>query len=200
MDGKPTNDSFIPVENPVDNIHAGSDQRNMSNLARIESGAWQHDPLFEDYRAEWLTDVLVERATWQEDAPVRKVSGAQKAQTIVAPHYVWARFWFRREGWIVEKYFSATARPLGFYAPICGPIDYHGGKLRADLYGLALWIDAAGRVTVLGEEAFDRDVETGEITPVALEHAEHRIRELTTLTAQKRFPPAFVRNFGIVLD
>lgn len=172
----------------------------MANLARIESGAWQHESLMEDYRAEWLTDVLVERATWRAGAETQKVTEALGEPTIAAPSYVWARFWFRREGWIVEKYFNATAKPLGFYAPICGAIDYHGGKLGADLLGLALWIDAAGRVTVLGEGTFDHDVESGEITPVTREQAEHRIRELTTLTAQKRFPPAFVRNFGIVLD
>lgn len=172
----------------------------MATLARIESGVWQHHPAMEDYRAEWLTDVLVERATWRDDAETQSVTEAVGETTIAAPYHVWARFWFRREGWIVDKYFNATAAPIGFYAPVCGAIDYHAGKLGADLYGLALWIDATGRVTVLGEETFDRDVASGEITPVVLEQAEFRIRELTTLTSQKRFPPAFVRNFGIVLD
>jgi hypothetical protein len=111
---------------------------------------------------------------------------------------VWTRFWFRREGWLIEKYFSAAGRILGFYAPICGPIEQHTGHLATDWYGLALWISEQGRVTVLGEQAFDQAAVAGNLPPVAEEQAEYRIRELTTLTAQKRFPPAFVRNFGVL--
>lgn len=154
----------------------------------------------EDYRAEWLTDVLVERVTWSESAQEEQIDGVPGNVTIAAPGYVWARFWFRREGWIVEKYFDVSGDPVGFYAPICGPIEYHTGRLGADVYGLALWMGELGRVIVLGEEAFDEATSQGRVTPVAQEQAEHRIRELTTLTAQKRFPPAFVRNFGIVMD
>jgi len=100
---------------------------------------------------------------------------------------------------VVEKYFTPLGRTVGYLAPICGPIDHHNGKLMAEVYGLRLWIAESGRVTVLGEERFDRNAETGDVTPVALEQAEQRIRELTTLIAQRRFPPAFVRNFGILL-
>lgn len=152
-----------------------------------------------DYRAEWLTDVLVERATWGELDEPFPLDPELGNTVVAAPGHVWARFWFRREGWIVEKYFTARGEVIGFYSPICGPIEYHSGRLVADLYGLALWITQAGRVTVLGEREFDRDVAAGVVTPVGREHAEFRIRELTTLTAQRRFPPAFVRNFDIVL-
>jgi hypothetical protein len=87
---------------------------------------------------------------------------------------------------------------LGFYAPICGPIQYNSGLLTTDWFGLALWISENWRVTVLGEQTFEQASEEGNLPPVAEEQAEQRIRELTTLTAQRRFPPAFVRNFGIV--
>jgi hypothetical protein len=70
--------------------------------------------------------------------------------------------------------------------------------LAADWYGLALWISEHWRVTVLGEQQFDQAAAVGNLPPVAEELAEQRIRELTTLTAQRRFPPALVRNFGIV--
>lgn len=171
----------------------------MGKLERIESGAWQHESFMVDYRAEWLTDVLVERATCgPEISPLAVVDGSLRAPVVAQPGVVWARFWFRREGWIVEKYFSPLGRILGFYAPICGPIEYSTGHLMTDWYSLALWISEQGRVTVLGEQAFDEASAMGSLPPVAEEQAELRIRELTTLTAQKRFPPAFVRNFGIV--
>ena len=89
---------------------------------------------------------------------------------------------------------------IGFFSPICGPIEYHAGKLATDLVGLALWIAGSGRVTVMGEDGFDADVAANRITPVAREQAEFRIRELTTLTAQRKFPPAFVRNFDIITE
>lgn len=170
----------------------------MSKLERIESGVWQRNPNLVDYRAEWLTDVLVERATCTQDIGETPICVGLRHSEIIQPEAVWTRFWFRREGWIVEKFFSAAGRALGFYAPVCGPIEYHTGRLGADLYGLALWIEELGRVTVLGEESFDRAIAAGTLSPVASEQAEHRVRELTTLTAQRRFPPAFVRNFGIL--
>jgi hypothetical protein len=170
----------------------------MSTLERIESGVWQRNPNLADYRAEWLTDVLVERATCAAETEPEPFHVGLRHPEILQPEAVWARFWFRREGWIVEKFFSAAGRTIGFYAPVCGPIEYHTGRLGADLYGLALWIEELGRVKVLGEASFDLASTTGTLSPVALEQAEQRVRELTTLTAQRRFPPAFVRNFGIL--
>ena len=172
----------------------------MAKLKRVESGEWQRDAQMVDYRAEWLTDVLVERATWSQNATLHHLSAEMNDVVVVEPGYIWARFWFRREGWIVEKYFSPQGGSLGYLAPVCGPIEYHTGRLAADLYGLALWTDITGRVTVLGEDNFDQAAADGRLAPVAQEQAEQRIRELTTLTAQKRFPPAFVRNFGIIME
>ncbi len=170
----------------------------MSKLERIESDVWQRNPSLSDYRAEWLTDVLVERATCGTEIATQSLDVGLRPGAIVQPDAVWARFWFRREGWIVEKYFSVQGTLVGYYSPVCGTIEYHAGRLGAELYGLALWIAELGRVTVLGEESFDLAVAEGSIPPVALEQAEQRVRELTTLTAQRRFPPAFVRNFGIL--
>lgn len=53
--------------------------------------------------------------------------------------------------------------------------------------------------TVFHEAEFDQAVVAGTITPVEAEQAELRIRELTLAVAQKRFPPAMVRNFTIRL-
>jgi len=171
----------------------------MGKLDLIESGAWQRASYMLDYRAEWLTDVLVERATCGgEISPLVVVDGGLRPPVVAQVGVVWARFWFRREGWLIEKYFSQAGRIIGFYAPICGPIEYHSGFLAADWYGLALWISEHWRVTVLGEQQFDQAAAVGNLPPVAEELAEQRIRELTTLTAQRRFPPALVRNFGVV--
>lgn len=166
----------------------------------MESGEWRRCAAMQDYRSEWLTDVLVERATWVGDVAARAVSQEIEGLDVVRPGYVWIRFWLRREGQVVEKYFTASGGPLGYYIPICMPIEQQGNRLTVEGLGLALWVDMTGRVTVLGEAAFDAAVETGEITPVAQEHAEQRIRELTTLTAQRQLPSAFVRNFAIVTE
>jgi hypothetical protein len=80
------------------------------------------------------------------------------------------------------------------------PLEQHGSQLAVDTLGLALWVDMQGRVTVLGETAFEASVEDGSLSPVAQEQAEQRIRELTTLLAQRHFPPPFVRNFAIVIE
>lgn len=171
----------------------------MGKLERIESGTWQRASYMVDYRAEWLTDVLVERATCGDEiSPLAVMDSGSRAPAVAQVGVVWTRFWFRREGWLIEKYFSPLGRILGFYAPICGAIEYHTGYLSADWYGLGLWVSEQWRVTVMGEQQFDQAYAAGTLAPVAKEQAEHRIRELTTLTAQRRFPPAFVRNFGIV--
>ena len=171
----------------------------MGKLERIVSGAWEHAPYMVDYRAEWLTDVLVERATCgAEVSPMAVMEGGLRAPLVAQSGVVWTRFWFRREGWLIEKYFSPSGRVLGFYAPICGAIEQHSGYLAADWFGLALWISEQWRVTVLGEQSFEESSAEGNLPPVAEEQAEQRIRELTTLTAQRRFPPAFVRNFSVL--
>lgn len=172
----------------------------MVKIARIESGEWQRWPEMGDYRAEWLSDVLVERATWRAGVGARKVSSELTGIVGAKPGYIWVRFWFRREDQVVEKYFTDKGQVIGYYLPVCMPLEQHGMEMRTQQLGLALWIDVEGRVTVLGEQSFDAAVQGGTLTPVAQEQAEHRIRELTTATAQHRLPPAFARNFMILVE
>ncbi|HXF59971.1 MAG TPA: hypothetical protein VNK95_00055 [Caldilineaceae bacterium] len=172
----------------------------MVKIARIESGEWQRWPEIDDYRAEWLTDVLVERATWRAGVGARKVSSELSGIIGAKAGYIWVRFWFRREDQVVEKYFTDKGQVIGYYLPVCMPLEQHGAHMRTEQLGLALWIDPEGRVTVLGEESFEAAAQKGTLTPVAQEQAEHRIRELTTATAQRRFPPAFARNFMILVE
>jgi predicted RNA-binding protein associated with RNAse of E/G family len=154
----------------------------------------------EDYRAEWLTDVLVERAAWRAGIGHRRLSHELGEVVSAKAGYVWVRFWFRHEDQVVEKYFTERGRTIGFFVPVCMPLEQQGVRMAAQPLGLALWIQPSGRVTVLGEPAFEAAAQQGVITPVALEQAEQRIRELTMLTAQRRFPPAFARNFAIMLE
>lgn len=162
----------------------------------IASGEWQRSTLMGDYRAEWFSDMLVERATWRTDAPTMQIGRA----VIAAPRYIWCRFWSAEGNRVIEKYFDPQGNPLGIYVRVGMTLPHHGrGFQMLDLL-LGIWITEGGRVTVLGEERFDQAVEAGELSPVEAEHAEMIIRELTTSIAQKRFPAAFVRNFALAIN
>jgi predicted RNA-binding protein associated with RNAse of E/G family len=164
----------------------------------IESGEWRDWREMEDYRAEWLTDVLVERATWCAGAAVRTLSPELGWMVAAKPRFIWVRFWFSREDLLVEKYFNDKGCAVGYYVPVCMPLVQEENRMTAQPLGLALWIDPTGRVTVLGEPGFEAATKSGNLTPVAQEQAEHRIRELTTAAAQRRLPPALARNFAVI--
>ncbi len=164
-----------------------------SNLHVISSGEWQRNSLLRDYRAEWFSDMLVERATWGATAALQKIG-----QTVIAaPQYVWCRFWGPEGNRLVEKYFDPQGVELGIYVHVGMTLPHHGrGFSMLDLM-LGIWLTGIGRVTVHDEARFDRAVAEGAVSPVEAEHAEMVIRELTTGIAQKRFPPPFVRNFAL---
>lgn len=162
-------------------------------LTLITSGEWQKSPYMTDFRSEWLSGVLVERAMWQPDAPIQRIG----ATITAAPGHVWFRFWLQEIEQVVEKYFDVNQNSVGILAPICANWRRRDARLVAPSMLLGLWIDKPGRVTVLNEELFDHAAQQGDLTPVEVEHAEQRIRELTTAVNQKRFPPAIVKNLTI---
>lgn len=163
-------------------------------LKVVSSGDWQHDPLMDDYRAEWLSDMLVERATVVEGAPEQQLESV----TIGAPGYIWFRFWLAEGEHILEKYFDDQGEELGMYARIGMAVPHRGrGFSSLDLL-LGLWITVDAHVTVHNEAAFDDAVNEGLISPVEAEHAEHQIREITMAIANKRFPPALIRNLSLL--
>ena len=47
-----------------------------TSLPIIANGDWQRQPHMKYYRAEWLNDMLVERATWHETAPIQRIGAA----------------------------------------------------------------------------------------------------------------------------
>lgn len=164
----------------------------------IESGEWQSYTQMIDYRAEWPGDMLVERATWGPTTPAEQLQarGGTPVAT-VGPNYIWFRFWLSDDQQLVERYFDADGVAIGTYIPICMPLTRHGQVYSTVNLLLGLWIDTDDQVTVLGEEAFDEAVASKQLSPVETERAELRIRTLTGGVAQKRFPPALVRNFTI---
>lgn len=162
-------------------------------LTLLASGDWRQAPHMTDYRSEWLSGVLVERATWLPAAPIQQIG----ALITAAPGYIWFRFWVQEIEQVIEKYFDASLKPIGVFAPICASWRRRDARVVAPNLLLGLWIEASGRVTVLNEASFDEAVRASDLTPVEVEHAEHRIRELTTGIIQKRFPPGLVKNLTL---
>jgi predicted RNA-binding protein associated with RNAse of E/G family len=165
-----------------------------NTLPIIASGDWQRNPLMRDYRAEWQNDMLVERAAWVANAPPQSIGRVQ----VVGPNYIWFRFWLGDGDRILDKYFDAAGAPLGMYAHVGMALPHQGRNFSLIDLMLRLWITFDSHVTVHNEAAFDELVRSQAINPVEAEHAEHQIREMTMAIAQKRFPPALIRNFSIM--
>lgn len=162
----------------------------------ILSGSWQEHAALRDYRAEWLSSLLVERATWTDFAPTIELADA----VIGGPEFVWFRFWLPEPDQLVEKYFDADGTPIGVYIPICEPLLRENKSYRTSELILAVWVDNSKRVSVLREFEFDEAVRRQIISPEEAERAEARIRELTAAIFREEFPPALVRNFAIASD
>ena len=47
----------------------------MNSTEIITNGAWQSVAQMTDYRAEWFSEMLVERATWSADAEEQFIGG-----------------------------------------------------------------------------------------------------------------------------
>ena len=168
----------------------------VGNMSKeIVPGQWRTVEYMIDYRVERLSNMLVERATWDEDAPVQVVSGT----VVAAPGYIWFRFWVLKTEQIVQKYFDDGGEAVGIYAPICKPfLSGDQGLATADLT-LGLWSTVDGHVMVLNEAEYEADVLSGLISQDEAKEAELRIREMTAATAKGQFPQAIIRNFEIDL-
>ncbi|GIV68746.1 hypothetical protein [Caldilinea sp.] len=164
------------------------------SLTMIASGEWNRHPGLIDYRAEWLSDLLVERATCAPDAAVQRINH----HVVAAPGYIWFRFWLANGQHVIEKYFDNLGRAIGMYARIGMALPHRGRGFTMLNLLLGLWITEDARVTVLHEEEFDEAVKSGLISPVEAEHAEQQIRELTMAIANRRFPPPIVRNLALM--
>jgi predicted RNA-binding protein associated with RNAse of E/G family len=166
----------------------------------LQAGAWKKSEHMVDYRAEWLGQTFVERASWSENAPQQFLATAAGDVPAAGPQFVWLRFWLVNDGRVVDKYFDSAGEAVGCYAPVTAAIEQNGKTLTTEMLYLGLWIETDNRITVMGESAFDQAQDGGDLTPVEVEQAELAIRELTIAAAARQFPPAFVRNFAIVMD
>ena len=128
----------------------------------IASGEWNQNPEMLDYRSEWLSDLLVERATCSDSMPARQMGQV----TIGGPGFVWFRFWLAEGEYVLEKYFDADGQPLGMHARIGMAVPHKGRGFSALNLLLGLWITDEGHVTVLNEAEFDAAVAGGEFSPV----------------------------------
>lgn len=159
----------------------------------IRSGEWRDAPYIADYRSEWLSSLLVERATWQPDAEPHSVNGIQ----IGGPEWTWFRFWLPEPRQIVDKYFNAQGEAVGIYMPISDHIERQDEQYQALHLLLGLWLLPSGRLTVTGEDGFEEAIRRGELTPDQIQRAESRIREMTVEINRDRLPPPLIRNFAI---
>ncbi len=164
-------------------------------MATIRSGEWQSLPGVFDYLSGLIDDVLIERAIWSHAA--NAVTAGGRVQT--GHGHIWYRFWLWRDDQVVERYFDAQGNTLGTQVDLCMPLQIGEREWTTRDLLLDIWISPQGRVTVSNEAAFDAAVSSGELTPDEARWAEEHVRRLTAAIAQRRFPPAMVRNWQVDL-
>ncbi len=163
--------------------------------ALIRSGEWQALPGIADYLAGLIDDVLIERAVWSQAAGRQAAGG----RVLAGPGHIWYRFWLWRDDQVVERYFDAGGQPLGTQVDLCMPMQISEREWTARDLLLDIWISPQGQVTVSNEAAFDAAVSSGYLTVDEASWAEEHVRRLTAAIAQRRFPPAMVRNWQVDL-
>jgi predicted RNA-binding protein associated with RNAse of E/G family len=183
-------------ESPVTESQTEQIQPRRSQLRVFRSGEWRSHPQMTDYRSEWLSDLLVERATWRHDADIYKLGGIEVAR----PQGIWFRFWLPEQQQLVDKYFNEDGSTIGLYMPITDPIQRGSKGSTATHLVLGVWLTPQGHMTVIGEELFDAAVKAGLISKQRAIHAETRIRELNAEISKERMPPTLIRNFSIDLQ
>ena len=174
----------------------------------IYSGQWQALPEAHGYYAAMLGDLLAERLVWGPQAPLVQRGNL----TVGGPGYIWFRFWLLRDLQVVEKYFDAQGQALGTQIDVCMPLAELPPRLRLGTFAsadkqidgycttdllLEIWIAVDGQVIVRNEAAFEQAARDGTLTAGEVHWAEERVRKLTSAIAQRRFPPALIRNWQL---
>jgi predicted RNA-binding protein associated with RNAse of E/G family len=160
----------------------------------IISGDWQELPGVVDYLAGLIDDVLIERVIW--GAPPQETGNSRAP---AGRGHIWYRFWLWRDDQVVERYFDAQGLALGTQVDLCMPMQISEQEWRARDLLLDIWISPEGRVIVSNEAAFEEAVSSGQLTEEEARWAEEHVRRLTGAIAQRRFPPAMVRNWQVDL-
>ncbi|MEA3334385.1 MAG: DUF402 domain-containing protein [Chloroflexota bacterium] len=164
-------------------------------ICTITSGEWARWAGAVGYRADVLSDILVERLVWGPE--IEADSG--DFQGLKGPGFVWFRFWVPRDQQIVERYFDNEGRLLGTRVDVCTPFTEDAGNWVTRDLQLDIWIDPGGRVTMRNEVAFEETTTGGSLLPEEADQAEEHVRRLTTGIFQGNFPPALVRNWQLDL-
>lgn len=165
-------------------------------MAQIRSGEWQGLPGVADYLAGLIDDVLIERAVWSQAAAKTSAAGGR---VLAGPGHIWYRFWLWRDDQVVERYFDARGQALGTQVDLCMPLQISEREWTARDLLLDIWISPQGQVTVSNEVAFEAAVGDGQLSEEEAHWAEEHVRRLTGAIAQRRFPPAMVRNWQVDL-
>jgi predicted RNA-binding protein associated with RNAse of E/G family len=162
-------------------------------LTQIKSGQFGDPAAARGYRFERLGEVFVERIVWGRPASPRRLAGL----VVADKGFIWYRFWLLGHDQVVERYYAADGAPLGTQIDLCAPLACDGTSCSATDLILDIWIDQAGQVTVHNEDAFERAVLSGTLSPDLAQLAETHLRDLTTAIARGRFPPPLVRNWQV---
>ncbi|MEI2689002.1 MAG: DUF402 domain-containing protein [Anaerolineae bacterium] len=163
-------------------------------MPAITSGDWQNLPGVIDYLAGLIDDVLIERAIWGASP-----DATDNGRALAGRGHIWYRFWLWRDDQVVERYFDAQGLALGTQVDLCMPLQISEHEWTARDLLLDIWISPEGRVTVGNEAAFEDAVRHGQLTEEEARWAEEHVRRLTGAIAQRRFPPAMVRNWQVDL-
>lgn len=165
---------------------------NKAHLRKLVSGALGEAGRMEDGRAVWLSEVLVERATW----------GPGEAHYIGATRiadegYIWVRFWLPQDEAVVTRVFDPEQRPVGTLIDVTMPLLREADSFETSDLVLDIWITPEERVVIFSEDAFEEAVQDKVLAAGEAKRAERHLRDLTAKIARRAFPPALVRNFQL---
>ena len=163
-----------------------------TNSRKLVSGTLGESGRMQDDRAVWLSEVLVERATWGP-GEVHFIGTTR----IVDEGFIWVRFWLPQDEAVVTRVFDSEQDPVGTLIDVTMPLLKATESFEAlDLF-LDIWITPEERVVVFSEDEFEEAVRENVLTAGEAKRAEHHLRDLTTKIARHAFPPPLVRNFQL---
>ncbi len=112
-------------------------------VEEIRSGHFEAGGAIADYRAEHITDIMIERVVWGEREPLSRYG-----VVIAATGFVWFRFWLPKSAQVVERYYTGDGELVGTLIDLCMPPQVAGTGYAASDLKLDLWLSVDGRLTL----------------------------------------------------
>ncbi len=109
--------------------------------------------------------------------------------------WVWARFWLRDQGVVLDRIFNNDLKTVGTHIDVTTPILVEDGTWSTTDLLLDIWLWPDGMVTLLREDHFDQSYIQGHVSQADAERAEEHIRDITRWIATEEFPPAWVMQY-----